>query len=210
MTDRNCLQDFIQTSRDNEFARNVDRISPDCGCEAHTVSIHCEEPVGDEEVLVRLVMDPIHIHRDSGGTRLQSSFLNVVSTAGASCLRYGRASSGEYQETARLIVSHNPRTPDGRTRKVYGVVKIPVTAIREEHVIVDDKTKQSSIRALCIYATGEPGRPNHADIVANGLSRHNLSRAKQNRVAENVSKKFARDIITVEHFKDTADLAAWA
>jgi hypothetical protein len=110
---------------------------------------------------------------------------------------------------ASRFIANNPQTPDGRPRKVYGVVKIPIETIRSESILLEGRDR-TPLRALCVYATGEADRPSHADILLNGLSRHDLSRSKQNRVAENLSKKIARNILTVQEFTEVADLRPWS
>jgi len=160
-----CIGAFHRRPTNEPFASYIDRISPDCACEAHQVSPHCNKPVTPDETLVRLVVDPIHIVVTPEGTRLQSSFLNIACTSGASCLRDSAAES-EYQETAKLIISHNPTTADGKPRKIYGVAKIPAALVQNQRMAV---TQQRSIRSFCVYATGEEKRPHHADIVVNGI-----------------------------------------
>jgi hypothetical protein len=201
-----CIEAFRQKPTNESFASYIDRMSPDCGCENHRVSTHCDKPVTSDETLVRLVVDPIHIVQSLEGTRLQSSFLNIACTSGASCLRDGAAEL-EYQETARLIISGNPTTADGSPRKIYGVVKIPAALVQNQRITV---TQNGSIRGFCIYATGDHNRPHHADIVVNGIVHHRLTRSQQNRAAEKLSKAIACNIITVKEFQATADLSAWA
>jgi len=201
------MKAFAQAPADQNFASYIDQISPDCACEPYQVSPHCGESVAPTEILARLVMDPTHIHDDDQGTRLKSSFLNVAATAGASCLRYGRATELEYQLTAQRILAENPTNPDGTPRKVCGVVKIPVEKIRAEQIVIHQSTL-AMIRAFCVYATGTEDRPNHADVVMNGVRR--LTRSKQNRAAASLTKHFERQIISVQQFIKTADLTAWA
>jgi hypothetical protein len=204
-----CLEAFAQAPDDDTFAAFIDETSPECACEDHQVSLYCLDPVATNEVLVRLVMDPTHIHVEGEETRLKSSFFNVAATAGASCLRDGRATELEYQTTARLILRQNPATPDGQRRKVYGVVRIPVNRIRA-HRIVSDKKLGKDIRAFCVYATATVDCPNHADVLLNGVKRYELTRSKQNRATENLTKEFQHQIVTVHEFKQTADLTEFA
>jgi hypothetical protein len=208
MTADDCLRAFAQAPDDNTFAAFIDEASPECACEQHQISPHCPDPVASHEVLVRLVMDASHIHVDGQGTRLRSSFLNIAATAGASSLRDGRATELEYQTTAKMILEANPTTPDGEKRKVYGVVRIPVDRIRAHRSVLDHKTGKD-IRAFCVYATAIAQSPNHADILLNGIKRYNLTRSKQNRITENLTKEFQDQIITVQQFKQMADLTAF-
>jgi hypothetical protein len=206
MTTDACMVAFAQAPDGDTFASYIDETSPDCACEVHQVSPHCVDAVAPNEVLVRLVMDPTHIHADAQGTRLKSSFFNVAATAGASCLRYGRASDAEYVLTAQRMLEENPTTPDGMPRKVYGVVKIEVEKVREQQITLTGNTT----RAFCVYATGTAECSNHCDVVMNGIKRHNLSRSKQNRAAEKLTQQVERQIISVQDFIDTADLTRWA
>jgi hypothetical protein len=210
MAAHQCLPAFVGAPNDDNFATFIDEVSPECVCEEHQVSEHCPDPVDSNEVLVRLVMDPSHIHDDGSGIRLKSSFFNVAATAGASCLRQGRAAELEYQVTARMILAENPTTPDGQPRKVYGVVMIPVKRLRELRIVLDQKTGED-IRAFCVYATGTADRPNHADVLVHGVRRYEkLTRSKQNRTTDNLAKEFQRQIVPVQQFVPTADLTAFA
>jgi hypothetical protein len=210
MNDTACIAAFQAAPADDTFAAYLDIVSPECACESHQVSVHCVDPVDSGESVVRVVMDPTHIHTEGGSTRLRSAFFNVAATAGASCLRAERATEIEYQITTRMIIENNPTMPDGQPRKVYGVVKIPVETIRTQMIVLD-RQKGETTRAFCVYATGTEDRPNHADVTVNGVKRHpKLTRSKQNRVTETLSKQFRNQLITVEQFKLTADLTAFA
>jgi hypothetical protein len=204
-----CLPAFVGAPNDENFAAYIDEVSPECVFEDHQVSDYSADPVDSNEVLVRLVMDPSHIHDDGSGIRLKSSFFNVAATAGASCLRHGRATEQEYQTTARMILAENPTTPDGQPRKVYGIVMIPVKRLRELRIVLDQETREN-IRAFCVYATGSVDRPNHADVLVHGVKRYaKLTRSKQNRTTENLAKEFQHQIETVQRFAPTADLTAF-
>lgn len=206
MTSDACMAAFAHAPDDDTFASYLDENSPDCACEVHQVSPHCVDAVGPTEILVRLVMDPTHIHTDAQGTRLKSSFFNVAATAGASCLRYDRASEAEYVLTAQRILTENPTTPDGSPRRVYGIVKIEVDKVRQQQIALTG----NNTRAFCVYATGTADRPNHCDVAMNGVKRYNLSRSKQNRVAEQLTKQVERKILAAQQFIGTADLTRWA
>jgi len=192
MSECDCVEIF--TSKLDEGANRaelIDGACPDCKCEPHRVSVHCGEPVDDRETLVRLVIDPIHIHHEEGSVRLRSTFFQSAGYDGASCLREDRAAREEHERTKALLLGSNPTEPDGTQRRVYGVVRMSVKKIREQtaDIQIDKKTMQN-IRAYCVYATGEADRPNHADIFVNGVTQLKISKAKRNRINEYLAKMF--------------------
>jgi hypothetical protein len=204
-----CLSTFASLPEDNSRAAAVDVAHPDCACERHQVSEHSSVPVSAEETLVRLVMNPDHVHTENGITRLRSSFFSDAKTAGASCIRKDHASPDEYILTINKILAERPTAPTGEPRKIYGVVVMPVSELKaiQHNLSTSEKSPDLAI-ALCVYATAEADRPNHADVMVNHLG--TISGSKANRALTTLSKKSQEFFKTPEEFKSIVDLTAWA
>lgn len=211
-----CLDTFETAPEDQTRATVIDVAHPDCACENEQVSRYCADPVSREETLARLVLDPTHIEIEDGKTRLKTSFFSDAASFGASCLRKERAEAGEYVKTIEDIFKNSPVASDGKNKSLIGVVLIKVDDIKSEASQTKDKKGNvvDSFTAFCVYATGLDGRPNHADVMANRLSK--ISRSQANRAGINLTKKINDAIakggalVSVSEFKAIADLSAWA
>lgn len=156
-------------------------------------------------------MDPDHVEEEDGALRLKSSFFSDAASFGSSSIRKERATAGEYVKTVELIIGKKPMTETGHIRKVYGVVVLPASVIRgfqhEAIEATDDKPGIPAMRAFGIYATGEEERPNHADVMTNGLNQH--SRSKALKAGKNLTKVAQQSFVAVADFDD-CDLTDWA
>ena len=56
----NCPELFASLVNASDNARQIDRLAPECGCEAESVSPFSPGPVADDEILSRLIFSPIH------------------------------------------------------------------------------------------------------------------------------------------------------
>ena len=61
-----CQELFASVAKDPKKAEKVDAQSPDCVCEAHSVSPHSPGPVTDDETLWRLILSPVHYDVTTG------------------------------------------------------------------------------------------------------------------------------------------------
>lgn len=206
-----CLDTFVGAPTDKSRAETIDREQPNCCCEECVVSPYCDAPVGSNEALVRIVMDPDHLEEEDGALRLKSSFFSDAASFGSSSLRKERATPDEYVKTVELIIGKKPTTEAGQPRKVYGIVSLPAAVIREfKHEAVQasrDKPAIPEMQAFGIYATGEENRPNHAEVMTNGLNQH--TRSKALKAGKNLTKAAQQSFVAVADF-DACDLTGWA
>lgn len=116
----------------------------------------------DDEYLVFIVTDP-QIRLSAG--RLHPQSLKLVCDKGISTLRE-RASDSEVQDT------WDEMTRNGKSRQFIGVFRFLVRTIRNSE----------NPRRFGVFDTGEPKRPNHADIlamIASNPGRNELERLKK-------------------------------
>lgn len=204
-----CRDTFTSAPTDHSRARAIDAACPECQCEAHQVSEHTPKPVAPEEVLVRLVLDPDHIQYDNGKPRLKSSFFSDASSVGSSCLRKGLAHADEYKKTITAILDRAPTDRDGKPRKLYGIVQVPVAEIKKiQHKFeLEDKSIETAI-AFCVYATGEADRPHHSDVMVNRVATITTSKAR--RAEKDLAAIAGNTLITADDFRPVVDLTQWA
>ena len=182
-----CLDVFQNGPQDVSRVKFIDAERPECVCEAEKVSPY-SDPVRPDEMLVRLVVDPIHIHYENGVARLRNSFFSDSSSVGSSCLRKEYARRDEYEATIEAMLKSSPKASDGSARKLYGVVLVAVADVKkimhEIEVKVDPASNSASvtkqeIQGFCVYGTGEQDRPSHTDIMVNGVNRVSNSKARR-------------------------------
>ncbi|WCS27764.1 hypothetical protein LOK46_13370 [Methylobacterium sp. NMS14P] len=154
-------------------------------------------------------MDPTHTADEDGSKRVTSALFSDAATFGSSCLRRARAEAEEYNETIREMLKERPTASDGTLRALYGIVLLPVTAIKKIEHEIEVKGKPTEIAtAFSIYATGLEKRPNHADVMTNRSSR--ISRSKANRAAKNLLKAVSSGFVSTQDFSKEVDLLQWS
>lgn len=214
MTCGKCKALFVDLDQASSRAEAIARNFPDCACEPCAVSQWSEAPVDPGETLVRFVVDPTHLYEDADGIRLKSSFFSDAVSQGASCLRLQLAEPREYHDQVKSLLESQPTASDGSAKKLYGVILVDVSTIREiEHEIeIPVENKKPDIfkcRALCVYATGLPHAPNHADIFVNIRENPKVSKSKANRAALRLTERCQGSIMKAVQFRETVDLTAY-
>lgn len=136
-----------RVNRINECSEQI------CGCEAYSVSDHSPGCVDDDETLHYLVPTPEG--RTENGF-LSPTFLISVDTDGLSVLRH-RAQDNEFEVT---VAELRPRWQD-KSRSLEGIMSFKASAVR----YLDGH------RLCCVYDTGMPEKPNHADLMAPSLEK---------------------------------------
>lgn len=199
---RKLFQDLPERDR----AKAVDNSATDCLCERMSVSAWSRDPVDRDETLVRLVFTE---HVNEGTTVLKSSFFSHAINIGASCLRKGRAQPEEYVRTIEEMLAASRTTPDGKPRKLIGVVEIAVAEIKAASHNLTSNQKGAPIQtaeAFCIYATGMVDRPNHADVMVNRVS--TISNSKADKAVRDLAKLVKDRVVHPNLFKEV-DLTRW-
>ncbi len=160
-----------------------------CGCEAYSVSNYSPGCVDDDETLHFLVPTPEG--RTENGY-LNPTFLISLNTEGLSVLR-DSADDVEFEATVSEL---RPRWED-RKRSLEGIMSFKASAVR--HLMGQ--------RLCCVYDTGMPGKPNHADLMAPSLdeaaagSRTELKRLQRARVKQ-VIDQIGNSFTAADVFRD--------
>lgn len=145
----------------------VDRINKcteqTCGCEAYSVSDHSPGCVSDDEILHYLVPTPEG--RTENGF-LNPTFLISLFTDGFSVLR----DSAKDIEFVLTVAELRPRWQD-KGRSLEGVMSFKASVVR----------RLDSNRLCCIYDTGMPDKPNHADLMGPSLDEPKISNTELKR-----------------------------
>jgi hypothetical protein len=148
-----CPELFASLSGAPDKARQIDRSSPECGCEAERVSRHSPGPVLDDEVLSRLIFSPIHY--DAATHRIKEAAFEDGSNKGMSVYRHRQTTLAELQQRGERKVEKDRLTrPD---RQLAG--RIEVQAGRARQI----RSTPSGAR-YCIYDTAQPDDCAHADL----------------------------------------------
>ena len=128
-------------------------IEQTCGCEVYSVSDYSPGCVDDDEDLHYLVPTPEG--RTENG-HLNPTFLISIDTEGLSVLR-DSAQDIEFETT---VAELRPRWQD-KNRSLEGIMSFKASTVR----YLDEK------RLCCVYDTGMPEKPNHADLMAPSLEK---------------------------------------
>ncbi len=123
-----------------------------CGCENYSVSSFSPGRVKDEELLHMLISDPQHLLDG----KLNPSSLIQVDRGGLSTLR-DSADDKEFESTCSSL--QRRATDKGHVWFLHAICTIPVSELR----YLEDK------RFVCVYDTGLPDKPHHADIMGPDL-----------------------------------------
>lgn len=159
--------------KSSDRALELDQREPLCRCQKHSVSEHSKGPVADNEVLIRLLVAPQHMHKKGGP---KAGALSDAESHGLSLLREDTASDKDIRDLAEFLVSR-ARKNNGEKAGLFGVLRMSCATIREFCAPDEDKP------CYCVYDTGLKDRTCHAEAfqrVANSdkavhdLRRNNL------------------------------------
>lgn len=127
------------------------------GLEALSASPHSPGPVENEEHVLRLVVNPIHINLEDGS--LKPTLMSDVKLRGASVQRLAYI----FRDTVIDMGRQNAERKNagagntGQERSVYGTVELSVKDIREVVIATKD-------RAFGVFDTAKQLDPSHADV----------------------------------------------
>lgn len=145
-----CPDLFASVAKDPRKAEKIDAQSPDCACEAHSVSPHSPGPVRNDETVWRLILSPLHY--DIAMRKVTESAFDDASGKGLSVQRL--AVTGSEDDIRQRGHARAALKPDRAFECAIGAVAGAVRALRG----VEDGGR------FCIYDTAEPGDPGHADV----------------------------------------------
>jgi hypothetical protein len=151
-----CLNFFESVAQSKDKAGDLQKTGNAIQWESLTASVHSPGPIQNKEILLRLVINPLHIDPADGS--IKPSLVSDVKDKGASCQRLGYGTEDEAIQAGRtLATSKNAAAPDKPPRSVYGTVKFSVSEIRALVVA-------SNSRAFGVFDTALPTNGSHADI----------------------------------------------
>lgn len=130
----------------------VDERHPFCECQTHVVSRYSAGPVRDDEVLIRILVAPIHVK----GDRVVGAAFSRAETSGLSLFRDAQASDEEIYRVATVLVN-DARERNGDSAGVQGVLLIQAGAIRATQAEAENRP------AYCVYDTGLEDNTGHAE-----------------------------------------------
>lgn len=124
--------------------------------EALSASKHSPSPVKDEEIVVRLILNPIHIDLETG--TLKPTAVTDVKDKGCSVDRLRHTSIDDSVNAGRKNAeAKNLSNPGKERRTVCGTAVLNAKEIR--NITVNERTK-----AFCIYDTALELNKSHADV----------------------------------------------
>ena len=170
---------FDAAPRDPEHSRLVDEISPYCGCENEKVTTYGDhEPVDDGEYLLRIVVLPIDAISKEKVTLIETSLLCLAFT-GYSVLREKKAKPNEIRQLAEERAQAAARAiPPEVVAEIIGVVRFPALLARQKMIRPIDKSKPMH-RSVCVYASPEPKRDAHAELLVSNVQNSSKNQRKK-------------------------------
>ncbi len=149
-----CRLSFKKFDQLKERVSEIDRLHPNCGCQSTSVSQFSPGVVSDDEVLIRLVIAPIH-----GTSAPKPAALQTAETHGLSVFRKKYVSDTELRKRAEELVSNaregRPKSPE--SAGLMSVIEMYAGIIRSCSVPVE------STPSFCVYDTAEHDIPSHAE-----------------------------------------------
>lgn len=159
-------------------------------CEAEQVSSHSHGPVQDEEVLTKLIVDPIHYDRQTG--QISPLAFNDATTLDLSLFREVLATDAEIQLAINEIIATGKKKDPIQNRTIQIVLQATAGQIRTERF-------ESPERRMCmVYDTAEPEKPAHASVFTPTEARKGAS---QRRVRRALHDLFMKTPVRLEDYR---------
>jgi hypothetical protein len=154
----NPCQAFFEQYAQNpkERAERLQQTGQALQWEKLSASPHSPGPVKDQEQVIRLVINPIHVADDGSVTPM---LMSDVKDKGGSVERLAYASREQTIASGRAHAEakNTAAGPSAKPRSIYGTVTLSVQEIRE--VVV-----ATQARAFGVFDTAKEVSPSHADI----------------------------------------------
>lgn len=152
-----CRSTFIDLETEDgarSRAARLDEARPDCQCQVHSVSEFSSGPVDENEVLIRLLVSPQHMHRKTLLPR--ASALTDAERSGLSTFREKQATREQIRGVAEALVMR-ARSRDQKAG-IFGVLRLNCGVVRAF------RGDSDPIGSYCVYDTGLRETPSHAEI----------------------------------------------
>lgn len=156
-----CENFFLQEDPSKKTAKKIDQAFPDCVCEQHSVSEHSPGRVNDGETLVRLIIWPGHVDKNSG---IDPKAFSGADSKGLSVNRDDHCSDEQVRTAVEAWVKirrerleRNPNTSPELLNQWHGVSVCNCETIRR-------LPGSEGLKAFCVYDTADGTNPYHADI----------------------------------------------
>lgn len=153
MTCTACRASFDDSQNDSQRAAAIDATHPHCECQSVPVSDLSPGVVDDSELLVRILVSPIHIK----GMKVKGSAFSRAETTGLSVVRDHYATDAVVLQVAQALVD-SARQANGDKAGVVGVLLVKASAIRG--VRADDEAP-----CYCVYDTAIVENVAHAEAL---------------------------------------------
>lgn len=134
-------------------ALRLDEAEPQCRCECVSVSPHSPKALEPPEVLIRVLVAPLHVRKG----KITSSALSAAETSGLSIFRDAIATDDQIKAVAEFLVS-KARISSGEKAGVFGVLRMITSTVRT------CKASGENENAYCVYDTALADNPSHAEV----------------------------------------------
>lgn len=159
MSCEQCRATFVALETSDEAlpprADRLDEAEPECRCEAFSVSEHSPGSVLNEEVLVRILVAPQHMHKKK--IQPTAASLSDSERKGLSVIRNGYIEDDIIRAVAEGLVNR-ARNSNNDKAGVFGVLLIECSTVRQFVRFEESK------RCYCVYDTAEKNNHGHAEI----------------------------------------------
>lgn len=139
----------------SERAQKLDAAQPECRCQGHSVSPFSHGPVGDDEILIRVLVAPQHMDKKKKLPR--AAALSDAERAGLSVFRELEATDQEIRGVAEKLVER-ARATQGSKAGVFGVLRMVCRDVRL------CRSEEDVSPAYCVYDTAEKEIESHAEV----------------------------------------------
>lgn len=164
-----CQEVFKEAAAHRDRCGYISKIKPGCSCEGERVSHHSPGLVADGEIIARLIYSPLHVDLETGETK-EAAFSDVTDK-GLSIQRLSQTSSAEVRAIGEKKLADDHAK--GRTdREFLGMVTAEVKQVRQQ-------TYEDGQRAFCVYDSGLPDAPAHADVCQMKATPSAMKRARK-------------------------------
>lgn len=147
-----CLDLFARITEHVEKALLIDEQSPDCACEAASVSPHSPGIVANDETVWRLILSPVHYDTEEGKVK-EAAFHDV-------------ANKGMSVQRMSIIGDENAIRHQGLTRAAAAAKQDRTfeCAIGANVGIIRSLCGPEGEGRFCVYDTANANDPGHADV----------------------------------------------
>lgn len=179
----NCASVWGAAER-NKRAEAIDCHAPACGCEQTSLRNPPGNPVGNDELIIRVLTSPDGFDVTNG--EILTRKLTALFSSGVSVIRQGASDIEIRQTVSELTNAAEPNC-------LVACVLVRVSAIR---------SLEGPERSFCVYDTEDSLKSHHADIVC---PMPNMVSKNQNRRKEEERRRSLR-LVFEQHIKIVSDV----